>query len=84
MTLHLDLSEDEQQRAEARARELGHPSLEAYLLSLLNDDTEVPVTEEVEAELRAALRTPAREFTPADWDRKRQELLQRHGQQKAG
>ena len=50
------------------------------MASLLAADLEVPVSDEIEAELLTALKTPAREMKPADWDRKRRELVERHRQ----
>ena len=49
-----------------------------------SDHEAIPVSEELEAELLRALRTPARETTPADWDAKRRRLIERHRQAKAG
>ena len=82
-TLQLTLSDDERSRAETRAKELGFPSVEAYAQSLIATDVELPISEELEAELLAAMKTPVRDMTPADWDEKRQRLIERHRQAKA-
>jgi len=41
-----------------------------------SDQEAIPVSEELEAELLRALRTPAREMTPSDWDEKRRRLCE--------
>ena len=82
-TLQLTLSDDERRLAETRAKELGFPSVEAYAQSLISADVELPISEELEAELLAAMQTPVREMTPADWDEKRRLLIERHRQAKA-
>lgn len=78
------------ERARSRAAEAGRPSVEAYLRSLLVDDIELgeaaPPPAQHVAELskltelvRAGLESgPAVELTDADWERKRQDLIQRH------
>jgi hypothetical protein len=83
-TLQLTLSEDERRNAEVRAKELGFSSVEAYALSLIAADVELPVSEELEAELLQAMKTGLREVTPADWDEKRRRVIERYRQAKAG
>ncbi len=82
--LQLTLSEAEQRDAERRAKELGFSNVEAYAQSLIAADVELPVSEELEAELLRAMKTPLHEMTPADWNEKRQRLIERHRQAKAG
>ena len=82
--VQVTLTDDERRQAEARARELGYASLEAYAAALVRAGVELPVSDELEAELLAALRGPARELTPADWDEKRRRPIAQHGQAKAG
>jgi hypothetical protein len=82
-TLQLTLSDDERRLAETRAKELGFKSVEAYAQSLIAADVELPISQELEAELLAAMKTPLREMTPADWDEKRRRLIERHRQAKA-
>jgi hypothetical protein len=82
-TLQLTLSDDERRLAETRAKELGFKSVEAYAQSLISADVELPISQELEAELLAAMKTPLREMTPADWDEKRRRLIERHRQAKA-
>jgi plasmid stability protein len=88
--LSIELPDDLGERARSRAAEAGHPSVEAYLRSLLVDDIElgeaVPPPRQHVADLagltelvRAGLDSgPAFELTDADWARKRQELVGRH------
>jgi len=83
-TLQVTLTDDERREAETRARELGFPNVEAYARSLIAADVELPVSAELEAELLQAMNTPAREMTPAEWDDKRRQLIERHRQAKAG
>lgn len=83
-TLQLTLSDDERRNAESRAKELGFPSIEAYAQSLISADVELPISEELEAELLRAMKTDVREMTAADWDEKRRRLIERHRQAKAG
>lgn len=78
------IDDEERQRSEARAAELGYANVETYLLALLQADVERPLSEEIENELIEALATPAREMTPADWDEKRRRLIESHRQAKAG
>ena len=82
-TLQLTLSDEERSRAETRAKELGFSSVEAYAQSLLATDVELPISDKLEMEILAAMKTPAREMTPADWDEKRRRLIERHRQAKA-
>ncbi len=82
--LQLTLSNDERRRAELRAKELGFPSVETYAQSLIASDVELPISEELEAELLRAMKTPLHEMTPADWDDKRRRLIEQHRQAKAG
>jgi hypothetical protein len=82
--IELQLSEEEQRLAEGRAAELGYKSLAAYVESLVRADVEVPISEELEAKLLEARKSPGREITPADWEEKRRRLTERFGQAKAG
>ena len=83
MTLHLNVPDDLKALAETRARETGQ-SLDAYLASLIRADTEQDVSDELQSELLDALKTPAREFTAADWNAKRRDLLERNRPSRAG
>jgi hypothetical protein len=83
-SVNLNLPEQQFREAKARAAELGYPSVEAYITSLVAADVEMPISEELEAELLQALKTPAREFTPADWDEKRRRLIEKFSKAKAG
>jgi hypothetical protein len=83
-TLVLNLTEDEQRAAKTRAEELGYETLEAYIVSLVSSDAELPVSDQLEGELLKAMATPAREMSPADWNEKRRRLIEQHRQAKAG
>ena len=83
-TVQIMLTDDERSRAEVRAQELGYPGVEAYIAAVVRADIELPVSEELEAELLQAMTTPAREMTPADWDEKRRRLAEQHRQAKVG
>ena len=82
--INLNLSEDEQRKAMLRATELGYSTLEAYLHSLIAEDVETPLSEELETELLKALEKPSREMLPGDWQEKRRRLIEKHRQAKAG
>ena len=81
--IQVTLTDDERRQAEGRAKELGFPSVEAYVAAVVRADAELPVSEELEAELLQALGTPARDMTPADWDEKRRRLIEQHRQARA-
>jgi len=82
--LNLNLSDEDQRKAAARASELGYSSLEAYLHSLILADVETPISAELEAELLKGLAKPSREMSPGDWQEKRRRLIEQHRQAKAG
>lgn len=69
--LSVNLSDDLQALARARAAERGYASIDAYVASLIEADGTAPVSEELEAEILAGLASPAHEMTPADWDEMR-------------
>jgi hypothetical protein len=83
-SINVEISDGERKQAEARAAELGFARLEDYVAALVRNDVELPLSDELEAELLRSLQTPAREISPADWDEKRRRMLERHGQAKAG
>ena len=82
--IELRLSDDDFRRAQARAAELGYKSVAAYVESLIRTDVELPVSEEIEAKVLEALKSPGREVTPADWEERRRRLTERFGQARAG
>ena len=77
--LNLTVSEDVKGRAEAQAAERGFVSLDAYIASLVDADTAVPVSAALEQELLAGLASPSREMKPADWD----EMRRRYGESRS-
>jgi hypothetical protein len=82
--LNLNLSDEDQRRAAARALELGYSSLEAYLHSLILADAETPISPQLESELLKAFGKPSREMSPGDWQQKKRRLIEQHRQAKAG
>ena len=82
--LEIEIPHDLRDRLEARAAELGFARVEEYVESLIRDDIEIPVSDELEAELRKSMETPGREITPAEWARKRRSIVERFGPAKAG
>jgi hypothetical protein len=84
MALELQLTEEQTKKVKARAAELGYSSIESYVRSLIEADTEEQeLPEEIEAQLLEALKSPLREMRPADWDEMRRRLIEQH-QRKAG
>jgi len=81
---NLNLSAEDKTKAAARASELGYASVEAYLHSLIIEDLESPLGEELEAELLKALDKPSHEISPGDWQEKRRRLIEKYRQAKAG
>lgn len=69
--LNIQLRDDLQIVARARATERGYASVEEYLAELIEADGAVARSEELEAEILDRLASPARETTPADWDEMR-------------
>ena len=67
----MNLPDELQIIARARAAEQGFASVDAYVASLIEADRAVPVSEELEADVLAGLASPAREMTPAGWDEMR-------------
>ena len=65
--------------ADARAADGGFASVDDYLASLIEADVAVPVSSALESELLAGLEGDAVPLSKADFDRKRQALLERHG-----
>ena len=84
LRLTIEISDELREKVHQRAVELGYSKVEEYVEWLIRGDTEVPVSQELEAELLKALESPARELTPAMWAQKRQRLIERLGQAKAG
>jgi hypothetical protein len=82
--IQINLSERERTDAAARAAESGYASVEEYVADLVRADVELPVSEELEAEIARGLERPAREMTAADSDEKRRRLIERHRNAKAG
>ncbi len=90
--LSIELPEDLSEQVRSRAVEAGHPSVAAYVQSLLRDDIQLgnagtPAAQKFHdaTELAAMLQVgldsgPAVEVTDADWERKRQGLIKRHSE----
>lgn len=83
--LKIHLSDDLRVQAEARAAEAGYGDVEEYVASLVRADTApyqaaagVPANLSFQTDqellnlLRAGQTSPAREFDPAEWERKKQ------------
>ncbi len=75
-SIQFNLSDEDHRKATARAIELGFSTLQSYLQSLIRYDIDLPISEELEAELLKSLQTPAREISPAMWDEKRRRLIE--------
>ena len=69
--LNLTVSEDVRARAESQAADRGFPSVDAYVASLVDADSAVPLSDALEKEILAGLASPSHEMTPADWDEMR-------------
>jgi hypothetical protein len=88
--LTIDVPESLKDKAASQASEAGYASMEAYLVDLLRDGIEsdaltAPAGQTIrsDSDLEAMIETgiasgDANELTDAAWDRKRQELLDRH------
>jgi hypothetical protein len=70
-TATIQLPEDIIRLAAARAAAAGHQSLDEYIRALVLADAEAAISPKLEAHLLAALDTPSREMTAADWDENR-------------
>lgn len=89
ISIELHLPDDVKDRAQRRAAEQGHASLDAYIEALLREDAQgedfgapgsvsFASRSEFEGKLVEALDEPAQEMTDADWDKMRTRFLQRH------
>jgi hypothetical protein len=82
--LSIEISEDLNARVETRAAQSGHPSVEEFVRSLLEEEVESgPLLSD--AEILEKLREtendgPPIKVTPEYWQRKREQLAQRLGQ----
>jgi len=87
--LNIDVSEDLQRKARARAAETGHGSVEEYVESLILADAdlisedhgapealEVRSSADLEQKLHDGLAGPSSEMTDSDWKRLRSKLEQ--------
>ncbi|HSU66088.1 MAG TPA: hypothetical protein VLJ39_04420 [Tepidisphaeraceae bacterium] len=73
-TAAIQISEELKELARQRALAAGYANVDEYVRALIVADTTPPISAELEAHLLRALESPAREITPADWDRKRNAL----------
>jgi hypothetical protein len=88
----LTLSDKVTALAKERATEEGFASVEEFLEALILAESPGPAPEHLSvrsheqlvALLREGLASPAREVSPADFDRRRAELIARYGKSKAG
>jgi hypothetical protein len=91
-TVQLQIPDDLRSCAETRAAEEGFASLDQYIASLIRADQSASLTRGAPAELTAGSPQrlhelildglssgPGREITDADWQRKQQALVARHG-----
>ena len=93
--LSIEIPEHLRAKAEARAAESGHASVEQYVQALVRSDLEGAVEDEdfgapdgltvrsrgdLEAKLLEGLDSPASEMTGADWDAIRRKITERRGQ----
>ena len=69
--MSINLPDELQALARARAAEQGFTSVDAYVASLVEADGAAQVSAELEADILAGLATPAREMSPALWDEMR-------------
>lgn len=69
--LNIQLRDDLQIVARARATERGYASVDEYLAELIEADGTVAVSEGLEAEILDGLASSAREMTSAEWDEMR-------------
>jgi hypothetical protein len=89
--LSLNLPSELKAKAEARAAEAGHDSVERYIESLIRADVESVIdpgappdlscgaASQVEALVAEGLASgPARQLSDADWSEKRRRLVDRH------
>ena len=91
----ITIPDDVKAIAETRAAEAGYASADEYVAALVRGETvgandygapehlTVQTHEQLVALVREGLASPAREMTPEDWDRMREELVARHGKPKA-
>lgn len=86
ITLHI--SENVKAKAERRAAEQGHASIEAYIAALVLEDVESPEVgapavvsfdsqDKLETKVLEALDTPAREITDSAWEQMKARMLAR-------
>jgi hypothetical protein len=83
-------------RAEARAAEAGYASVDEYVAAVLRADADnrgtagapdhlnVRSREQLVSLVREGLASPAQLMTPADFDRRRAELISKHSPKAAG
>ena len=88
--LSINIPDELRSKMQARAAATGHDTLEQYLEWLVRADAEQVVDhgapphlriasrQHLESLLQEAIASPPREMTPADWDEKRQRLIERH------
>ena len=95
--LSIQLPQEVEALAKARAQQAGHVSLDAYVESLIRadavEDHGTPRHLSVQPHehnehlvelLREGEASPAREMTPGDWNALRRQLVERRTQSKAG
>jgi hypothetical protein len=85
MKIQLNLPDDLSAKAQKRAHDSGHGSLEQYVQSLIRADADPP--EELifrsDAQLESLLQEgvdsgPSAEISDAQWEQRRQDLISRH------
>lgn len=72
-TVTISLPQDVKELAEAEAARSGH-SLDEYVARLILSQVDQPIDAETEAALLKGLNSPAREFSPADFQARKQRL----------
>ena len=75
-TVTISLPQDVKELAEAEAARSGH-SLDEYFARLILSQADQPIDAQAEAALLKGLDSPAREFSPADWQARKQRLAGR-------
>ena len=73
-TATIQLPTEIERLAVARAAAAGHANVSEYVRALILADAAEPISSALESHLLAALETPARTMTPADWNEKRRAL----------
>ena len=69
--------------ADSGAASHGFAGADEYVQSLIPADAAEPIDAELEAHLLRALEKPGVECTAADWDAKRQKLIESHARRQA-